>query len=483
MVLRFSPVGAYVRKHASVIAASVFLLTTASAQAGFDWVPPPKEAQPQQKNLPAASSAGDVLLPDAGSPPVAAAPLPVDRDFLPMMDEPAPPVPAAHTAPDRILQEQLRQEQVIKVRQFDTPASMVAQREASENTQARPVSADVGMAPPQAAPAPVQPMKRQVILSDDAPQAARAQIQNDPAVSAAAPPPPMAEIAPTPEGMAAPAQRMEMPAPAAQVEKEAAPSAPELAHIEGFGTDIPLALALREVVPPEYAYAFGDGVNPGYRISWNGGKNWLEVVREMVAPLSLRADIRGNVVVISSMHAPSAAPVAGEKRSDAEGVQNNSEKTTLYSVRRQAITNPGEDSAVQPPETLGAIENMLSAEEMAEAVPVPAAPSREDAEFAPVSVNALAENPSRNEIWEARVGDSLRRTLDGWSKKANFELVWESSHDYTVNTDILVSGDVRRALKTVMISGDEAQPQLTFIDSPNGEQAGKLIVRDELPRG
>ena len=50
---------------------------------------------------------------------------------------------------------------------------------------------------------------------------------------------------------------------------------------EGFGSEIPLAMALRQVVPADYAFSFGNGVNPGYRISWNGGKPWNEVVFDL----------------------------------------------------------------------------------------------------------------------------------------------------------------------------------------------------------
>ena len=54
--------------------------------------------------------------------------------------------------------------------------------------------------------------------------------------------------------------------------------------IEGFGNDMPLALAIRQIVPARYAFSFGLGVNPAQRINWKGGKPWNEVLSDALAP-------------------------------------------------------------------------------------------------------------------------------------------------------------------------------------------------------
>lgn len=66
----------------------------------------------------------------------------------------------------------------------------------------------------------------------------------------------------------------------------------------GFGSDIPLALALGQIVPAEFAYSFASNVNPGVKISWNGGKPWNEVLNEALEPLNLRAEIIGTAVIV-----------------------------------------------------------------------------------------------------------------------------------------------------------------------------------------
>lgn len=68
--------------------------------------------------------------------------------------------------------------------------------------------------------------------------------------------------------------------------------------VHGFGNDMPLALALQQVVPPSYAYSFGTDVNPGAAVSWNGGRAWDQVLSDMLASLKLKARMRGNTIVI-----------------------------------------------------------------------------------------------------------------------------------------------------------------------------------------
>lgn len=68
----------------------------------------------------------------------------------------------------------------------------------------------------------------------------------------------------------------------------------------GFGRDLPLALALSQVIPPEYSYAFGHDVNAGATVSWQGGRPWNEVLNEMLAPAGMKALIQSGQVTIQS---------------------------------------------------------------------------------------------------------------------------------------------------------------------------------------
>lgn len=93
---------------------------------------------------------------------------------------------------------------------------------------------------------------------------------------------------------------MEDPAPQYTEQANAAPVTGGYTEAVGFGRELPLALALSQVVPPEYSYAFGKDVNVGTTVSWQGGKPWNEVLNDMLAPNGMRAVIDGNKVVIQS---------------------------------------------------------------------------------------------------------------------------------------------------------------------------------------
>ncbi|MGH1456394.1 MAG: hypothetical protein ACRBDI_06405 [Alphaproteobacteria bacterium] len=76
---------------------------------------------------------------------------------------------------------------------------------------------------------------------------------------------------------------------------------PSFDIIEGFGSDMPLALALSQIVPPHYAYSFGEGVNPGAIISWDGGLPWNEVLKNALEPAGYQYSINGKKLSITTV--------------------------------------------------------------------------------------------------------------------------------------------------------------------------------------
>jgi hypothetical protein len=56
----------------------------------------------------------------------------------------------------------------------------------------------------------------------------------------------------------------------------------------GFGDNVPLAFACRQIVPPAVKVTYGPGADPQMLVSWKGGKTWNRVLRDTVKPLRLR---------------------------------------------------------------------------------------------------------------------------------------------------------------------------------------------------
>ena len=95
---------------------------------------------------------------------------------------------------------------------------------------------------------------------------------------------PNASITPLPNGMVAP----QMPVV-------------EYADAVGFGRDLPLALAMSQVVPADYAFSFADDNAAGEIVSWQGGKPWDQVLSDMLVDQGLRAIIQGKKVTITTL--------------------------------------------------------------------------------------------------------------------------------------------------------------------------------------
>ncbi len=78
-------------------------------------------------------------------------------------------------------------------------------------------------------------------------------------------------------------------------------------EVKGFGKGIPLAMAMNQIVPSDYAYTFAPEINPGTSVNWQGDRPWNVVLSDALAPAGLVAVIDNNSVRIQPASG-SAAP-------------------------------------------------------------------------------------------------------------------------------------------------------------------------------
>lgn len=90
---------------------------------------------------------------------------------------------------------------------------------------------------------------------------------------------------------------------------KAAPVTYEVA--QGFGKQVPLALALRQIVPASYRFSFASGVNAGQMVDWQGGAPWDQVVSRVAKENALLVRITNQVVLIEQDPNGVRAPVLG----------------------------------------------------------------------------------------------------------------------------------------------------------------------------
>jgi type IV pili sensor histidine kinase/response regulator len=188
--------------------------------------------------------------------------------------------------------------------------------------------------------------------------------------------------------------------------------------IEGFGKDIPLAIALRDIVPPNYAYVFSPRDIAGTKISWRGGKPWLEVLQNALSQQNLDATINGNNITIFSKQAelvPVQTPTATVAVSD---------------------PLPLVEPVSQPP-----VDETAIKEEKEQSIPV--------------------VDLKRHNKWTARPGTTLRQTLESWSKSSGTEVNWSTPYDYPINNAFYFEGNFSEAVESLLSSygGESPAPK------------------------
>jgi hypothetical protein len=477
-------------------------LSATVTHAGFQWVPPTSK---------------DVAKTNDSIPP--AEPVPtgeVDATVLPMPSEQAvvpaqPQLNAADTAPQTlqlppsyqqplapppsVVTEAQHQENVLKVKTI-SPAQPLSAPPAPTQAAAPvppPVQEPVPlMAEPIAAPAPVaqQPLsappaftpapepvsapvvtQAKVIMPQDAPQTAVDNTPNSEKLVINPYPTNDAQPVPAPAPLAAPAQPVSIVQPLAPV------PAPQgnFEIVEGFGSDMPLALALQQIVPAGYATSFGSGVNPGAAVTWDGGKPWKpwnQIISDMLAPHNLEVQIDGKVVNIRQPGAQqhSAAPTQEEL------------------LRRPNIKDPGEQSQIQAADSLAGIESAsgtpteIAPNASAEAPAAALDAAIEEAAQLPlpeqVDAEATKESPGpqaaaeQTGTWEAKAGESLKDTLTRWSEKAGVEMIWMASYDSNVKQDISLEDNFASAVQTITTDSDV---QATKNEAPG---VNNIVIKD-----
>ena len=66
-----------------------------------------------------------------------------------------------------------------------------------------------------------------------------------------------------------------------------APSKPRFKTADGFGDQVPLSFACRQIIPPAVKVILGPGADPKALVDWKGGDTWNHVLRDAVKPLGL----------------------------------------------------------------------------------------------------------------------------------------------------------------------------------------------------
>ncbi len=232
---------------------------------------------------------------------------------------------------------------------------------------------------------------------------------------------PVPAAAPMPDVSGQPLGSMLAPMPDVSAPPVAA--APE-EIIQGFANNVPLAVALRQILPPGYGFSIDQDVDLGTLVSFQGGKPWRETLTNMLQPAGLAMHEQDQMVSIGHAGAVMAAAAA--------------------------------PSAPMPPET------------------PPLAPEPMMAP-APMEQAGLAVPVTATETWSAERNMTLHKVLESWAHRAGVEFDWLSEYDYPLQASVSFTGTFEEAVRALLAGFQSASPQ-PIAELHNNPNAGQKVL-------
>ena len=222
--------------------------------------------------------------------------------------------------------------------------------------------------------------------------------------------------------------------------------------LNGFGKDIPLRLALRQVIPLEYEVTLAPSDPIGNEItSWQGGRPWKAVLDDLSARHHLQIRFDGNRAVVNGGGGGEAAPVTGAPMAAAPTASEPSPERLPES---------------QPERPRG---------------PTPTGPLARDLNGVPrpVSGGPVDAVPSAGVYGagEAHEGLSVRATLDEWTQRGGGRLVWHCKNvEYPLYGTNVFEGDFKQAAADLLMAFADVRPAIDAAFYPDNKPMPHLVV-------
>jgi hypothetical protein len=314
--------------------------------------------------------------------------------------------------------------------------------------------------------------------------------------------------------------------------------------VEGFGSGLPMVMALRQIVPAHYRFSFGPGVDPGQRVDWQGGKLWSQIVQDVAQSKGLQTEIAGNVVAVrrlgtshvpttnsaansnmmedvvlgastfeSAPVAPSApiAPAVTPKRTmlssstvssetsrplpiinahqDAQS-QNTQGKAPVSllalpdekPLEKMPVVNKSIDVATVEPSAAKSLPPIIEEDHVTASLPMPLMDVSQPVAVAAPKTPIVGADLDAKQEWLALNGKTLRSVLQDWSQQAGVSLVWSSDFDYPLQTDIRIAGTYPEAVRTLLAGFNKAQPKPTGRLHKNSGVGAQPVLIVDTPR-
>lgn len=191
----------------------------------------------------------------------------------------------------------------------------------------------------------------------------------------------------------------------------------------GFAKSVPLAVAVRQILPNGYAFSIDQDVDMGTLVSFQGGRAWRETMRDMLSTAGMTMRENGQMVEIGYQHGIAAA--APPPPPMPPPISDGSKYLVPPGGELPVLPMPGAGMSGPDMSMMGGM-----------AAPVPVA-----------------------EPWVAERGGKLRKILETWCARANVEFNWLSEYDYPIEASVTFNGSFENAVRSLLVGFEGAHPQ------------------------
>lgn len=199
--------------------------------------------------------------------------------------------------------------------------------------------------------------------------------------------------------------------------------------VRGFANQVPLSIALKQILPPGYKYSAEADVSMDTAVSFKGGKSWRETLVESLKAVGLSMLEVDRTVRIR--RAPLGVDVV---------------------AKDVAQVGASAGQLLPLPEIKGGAQVLM---------PPAIAPSVLPSLTSPVPTMTVQERVplDSKQDWKAERGDSLRKILSDWCGRSGAELQWLAEYDYPLFASINFNGTFEQAVRAILGGFSGANPQ------------------------
>ncbi len=238
--------------------------------------------------------------------------------------------------------------------------------------------------------------------------------------------------------------------------------------VNGFGHDIPLGIAVKQIVPTGTNVVFDPSVDTSMPVNWRGGQSWQQVLADTLGPNSLYMYMseNGNSVLINTTR----PALANAQPAPMMTMMNPPPVIPTVIPTAAPVAAPAPAPVYTPVSATSNIPPVM--------VPAPMTASMPVMKPVPVNLPSVALPPMEVPTWTAKTSDTLHQTLEAWCKKANVSLRWDSEFDYPIETNISLTGDFETSVRALLggLKNANPRPVAHYYRAKEGVQEAVLLV-------